>query len=328
MINTILTKIIGTQNERELKRIRPIVQRIGELEPPLRALDDAGLAAKTVEFKERLAQGRAPGRPPARGLRGHARGRTPRAQHAALRRAAHRGHRPPPRHDRGDEDGRGQDPRGHARRLPERAPRQGRARRDRQRLPGQARQRVDGPDLPLPRAVRGRHPAPPGRPRAAGRLRGRHHLRDEQRVRLRLPARQHEVRPRELRPARPPLRDRGRGGLDPDRRGADAPHHQRPRRGVDRQVLPDQRHHPQAEAGRPHHRRQEGGGAGGAGEDRRLHRRREGEDGHPHRAGHGSTPSSCWGSRTSGTRRTWTCSTTSTRACARTRSSSATSTTW
>jgi preprotein translocase subunit SecA len=57
MINTILTKIIGTRNERELKRIRPIVHRIGELEPPLRALDDAGLAAKTVEFKERLAQG-------------------------------------------------------------------------------------------------------------------------------------------------------------------------------------------------------------------------------------------------------------------------------
>ena len=52
----------------------------------------------------------------------------------------------------------------------------------------------------------------------------------------------------QLRPARPQLRGRGRGRLDPDRRGADAPHHQRPRRGVDRQVLPDQRHHPQAQA--------------------------------------------------------------------------------
>ena len=41
-----------------------------------------------------------------------------------------------------------------------------------------------------------------GRPRAPGRLRRRHHLRDEQRVRLRLPARQHEVRPRHVRPAR------------------------------------------------------------------------------------------------------------------------------
>ena len=98
-----------------------------------------------------------------------------------------------------------------------------------------------GRHLPLPRPLGGRHPAPPGRPRAAGRLRGRHHLRHQQRVRLRLPARQHEVRPRQLRPARPPLRGRGRGGLDPDRRGAHAAHHQRPRRGVDRQVLPHQR---------------------------------------------------------------------------------------
>jgi preprotein translocase subunit SecA len=57
LINTILTKIIGTKNERELKRIRPIVQRIGELEPSLRPLTDAQLAAKTVEFKERLARG-------------------------------------------------------------------------------------------------------------------------------------------------------------------------------------------------------------------------------------------------------------------------------
>ena len=39
-------------------------------------------------------------------------------------------------------------------------------------------------------------------------------------------------------PARPPLRDRRRGRLDPDRRGADAADHLRPVRGVDRQVLP------------------------------------------------------------------------------------------
>ena len=43
--------------------------------------------------------------------------------------------------------------------------------------------------------------------RAAGRLRLRHHLRDEQRVRFRLPARQHEVQHRELRAARAQLRD-------------------------------------------------------------------------------------------------------------------------
>src|SRR5512140_815731 len=57
MINTILTRIIGTKNERELKGIRPIVQQVGALEPAMRALDDHGLAARTVEFKERLAKG-------------------------------------------------------------------------------------------------------------------------------------------------------------------------------------------------------------------------------------------------------------------------------
>jgi preprotein translocase subunit SecA len=57
MIDSILTRIVGTKNERELKRIRPIVQRIGSLEPAARELDDRGLAAKTVEFRERLAKG-------------------------------------------------------------------------------------------------------------------------------------------------------------------------------------------------------------------------------------------------------------------------------
>src|SRR5262245_57686161 len=57
MLNTLLTKIIGTKNERELKRIRPIIQRIGELEPGLQKLSDADLAAKTAEFKDRIAKG-------------------------------------------------------------------------------------------------------------------------------------------------------------------------------------------------------------------------------------------------------------------------------
>ena len=102
-----------------------------------------------------------------------------------------------------------------------------RAHRHGQRLPRQARLRVDGRHLPLPRA-RGR--ADPGvdvAGAASARLRGRHHLRHEQRVRLRLPARQHGDAPRGLRAARPQLRDRRRGRLDPDRRGAYAADHQR-----------------------------------------------------------------------------------------------------
>ena len=59
------------------------------------------------------------------------------------------------------------------------------------------------------------------------RLRGRHHLRHELGVRLRLPARQHGGLARGRRPARAPVRDRGRGRLDPDRRGAHAADHLR-----------------------------------------------------------------------------------------------------
>ena len=58
-------------------------------------------------------------------------------------------------------------------------------------------------------------------------LQRRHHLRHQLRVRLRLPARQHVDQPRGRRPARPQLRDRGRGRLDPRRRGAHAADHLR-----------------------------------------------------------------------------------------------------
>ena len=68
-------------------------------------------------------------------------------------------------------------------------------------------------------------------------LRRRRHLRHEQRVRVRLPARQHGGRARPAGPARAQLRDRRRGGQHPHRRGADAADHQRPGRGVGRQVL-------------------------------------------------------------------------------------------
>jgi preprotein translocase subunit SecA len=57
MINTLLAKVIGTQNERELKKLRPIVTRINELEGSVRGLGDADLRQRTVVFKERVAQG-------------------------------------------------------------------------------------------------------------------------------------------------------------------------------------------------------------------------------------------------------------------------------
>src|SRR5947208_5129016 len=57
MIDAILAKIFGTKNERETKALRPTIAAIGELETGLKQLSDIDLAAKTVEFRERLAQG-------------------------------------------------------------------------------------------------------------------------------------------------------------------------------------------------------------------------------------------------------------------------------
>ena len=52
-----LAKVFGTANERELKRLRPIVARINAKEPDVQALSDEQLRAKTVEFRQRLERG-------------------------------------------------------------------------------------------------------------------------------------------------------------------------------------------------------------------------------------------------------------------------------
>ncbi|MEI6244739.1 MAG: preprotein translocase subunit SecA, partial [Acidobacteriota bacterium] len=57
MINKFLAKIIGTQNDRELKRLWPVVARINELEPSIAPLSDAELKAKTAVFRQRVEQG-------------------------------------------------------------------------------------------------------------------------------------------------------------------------------------------------------------------------------------------------------------------------------
>ena len=57
MIDTLLAKIFGTKHEREVKKMLPIVQAINDLEPQMQPLSDEALAAKTIEFKERVAQG-------------------------------------------------------------------------------------------------------------------------------------------------------------------------------------------------------------------------------------------------------------------------------
>src|SRR4030066_162264 len=57
MIVPLLKKIFGTKNERELKRIQPIVHQINALESSVKNLSDSELQGKTIEFKERLSGG-------------------------------------------------------------------------------------------------------------------------------------------------------------------------------------------------------------------------------------------------------------------------------
>ena len=53
----LMTKLFGTHSEHELKRIAPIVDKIEAMRPDMQKLSDEELAAKTPEFKERLAKG-------------------------------------------------------------------------------------------------------------------------------------------------------------------------------------------------------------------------------------------------------------------------------
>ena len=57
MIVNILTKIIGSKNERELNKIKPVVEKINALEPQMQAMSDEQLKTQTVLFKERLNNG-------------------------------------------------------------------------------------------------------------------------------------------------------------------------------------------------------------------------------------------------------------------------------
>jgi preprotein translocase subunit SecA len=57
LVDTILAKVIGTANDRELKRLNPLVAEINALEPQIQPLTDEELKNKTAEFRQRLAEG-------------------------------------------------------------------------------------------------------------------------------------------------------------------------------------------------------------------------------------------------------------------------------
>jgi preprotein translocase subunit SecA len=57
MIGALLKKVIGSKNDRELKRLSLILREVNQWEPAIRNLSDAELRAKTPYFREKLAQG-------------------------------------------------------------------------------------------------------------------------------------------------------------------------------------------------------------------------------------------------------------------------------
>jgi preprotein translocase subunit SecA len=57
MITKLLTKVIGSRNDRTLRRLRKIVKEINNYEPTFEAFSDEELKAKTAEFRQRLEQG-------------------------------------------------------------------------------------------------------------------------------------------------------------------------------------------------------------------------------------------------------------------------------
>ena len=57
MFDSLLAKVFGTKNERDLKRLTPLIAQINEREAGLTALSDQDLRSNTVTFRNRLEQG-------------------------------------------------------------------------------------------------------------------------------------------------------------------------------------------------------------------------------------------------------------------------------
>lgn len=57
MVFKLLTKIFGSNNDRAIKKIMPLIEQINSLEPEIQKLTDQEMADKTLEFKERISKG-------------------------------------------------------------------------------------------------------------------------------------------------------------------------------------------------------------------------------------------------------------------------------
>src|SRR5213594_3418148 len=57
MLDTLVKKFVGSRNDREIKKIQPLVAKINDLEPRVSSLTDEQLKAQTAEFKQRFENG-------------------------------------------------------------------------------------------------------------------------------------------------------------------------------------------------------------------------------------------------------------------------------
>jgi len=55
MVNWVLKKILGSKNQREVRRLRPLVEQINRIEQEYQALSDAELQAKSLAWKQELS---------------------------------------------------------------------------------------------------------------------------------------------------------------------------------------------------------------------------------------------------------------------------------
>ena len=217
MLGAVARKLFGSANDRRIKGYQPRVQAINALEAELSKLSDDELRARTADFRKQLAEGKTLDDilVPAFATVREAGKRTLGQRHFDVQLIGgmilHEG-------------GIAEMKTGEGKTLVatlavylNALAGAWRACRHRQRLPRQARLRMDEPDLRLSRADHRRDRAWARRRRAPEGLRVRHHLRHQQRTRLRLSARQHEVPARGHGPARACLRHRRRGRLDPGR---------------------------------------------------------------------------------------------------------------
>src|SRR6185369_5985763 len=56
MIGTLVKKVFGSKNDREVKKLRPLIARINEIEAGLQSLSDEALRQKTADWKAQLAK--------------------------------------------------------------------------------------------------------------------------------------------------------------------------------------------------------------------------------------------------------------------------------